>query len=503
MKKAVGGVLEPFLQRFSKSLNHIAEVHETACNTAFAGMLFLPLLKRIVKSNVPLIVPLLYLSTMPGEVNFYLKDPDATLSPIYLLFKYNGQKLKYYPGQSIKPGNWSKKKQRVKNNNQTTADGRHLLNDLLDNLVKECNSAYNAELKNGTPLPGTLKKHLDNFIDQQINRERIDKSKPTLFNLIDQFIAGEIKKKGGREKSSRTLQNYNAVKLHLQEFEKKKRYRIDFDSINLEFFNAYTTFLRKEFVQITRGKDPKKIVGLAHNTIAKDITFLKVFMNKGISLGYTTNLAFKHEDFSYSEEPTDAIYLKESEIEHLFKFDTGNDKLNGVKDMFVAGCWLGLRYSDLKNIRPLNIIEDEGERFIKIQTQKTGADVVIPCHPMVLKVMSRYNNNPTQLPKAISGQKFNEYIKEVCQKAELNEKGRLTTDPGKALCECVSSHTMRRSMASNFYLMGVAPEDLMPITGHTTRKSFDKYIKVSKLDKAKKLNTRIKQLWEKKQLKAV
>jgi integrase len=439
-----------------------------------------------------------------GEVNFYLKDAGKNgKAAIYLIYQYRGNRLKYYFGESILPGNWNTKKQRVKSNRTTTADGKYSLNDLLDNLKKVCEEAYNNEIKNGTPLPATIKKHLDNFIDQQFHQDKIDKDKPTLFSLIDRFIQGEMKKKGGREKSDRTLQNYSAVRLHLKDFEKKKGYKVNFNTITLEFFNSYTTFLKKEFAQITRGKEPKKIIGLAHNTIAKDISFLKGFLNKAVSLGYTTNLAFKHEDFSYSEEVTDAIYLKEQEIEHLFNFDTGNVKLNNVKDLFVAGCWLGLRYSDLSKIKEPNIIEEEGEKFIKIKTQKTGTDVIVPCHPMVLKVMDRYQNNINQLPKIVSSQKFNEWIKDVCKQAGLDELGRLTTEPGKTLYQCVSSHTMRRSMASNFYLMGVAPEDLMPITGHTTRKSFDKYIKVSKLDKAKKLNTRIKQLWEKSQLRAV
>ena len=74
---------------------------------------------------------------------------------------------------------------------------------------------------------------------------------------------------------------------------------------------------------------------------------------------------------------------------------------------------------------------------------------------MVTKVMERYKANPNKLPKAISAQKFNDYIKQVFKKAGLDEKGRLETDPAKPLYECVGSHTMRRSLASNFYLMEV------------------------------------------------
>lgn len=437
---------------------------------------------------------------MPGEVNFYLKDATADRTPIYLLFKYNGRKLKYYPGQSIDPGNWSKKRQRVKNNNLTTEDGQHLLNDLLDNLAKVCKHAYNEEVKNGIPLPATLKKHLDAFVNQ--NDEKVDDNKPTLFKLIDRFISGEIKKSGkrggGREKSQRTLQNYHATKLHLQAFQLKYKYRIDFETITLDFFNSYTTFLRKGFEQITRGKEPKTIVGLSHNTIAKDITFLKGFMNKAVNLGYTTNLAHRHEDFSYAEEETDAVYLKEHEIVMLFRYKAKSQKLENTKDLFVAGSFLGLRFSDYSNVAPENIIEEEGDLFIKMRTQKTGEWVYIPCHPVVLEIFEKYKHHQNRLPKSISNQKFNEYIKKVCEDAGLTEQGRLTTDPEKPLCACIGSHTARRSFATNLYLEGFPVIEIMKITGHRTEKSFMKYIRVSKLDSAKRLNVHMKEMWKKK-----
>jgi integrase len=325
---------------------------------------------------------------------------------------------------------------------------------------------------------------LVDFIDQQKKREDAKKGAPTLYTVIDRFISDYYKKDGEIDKAKRTLQNYNAVKLHLETFSKKKNYRIDFDTITRPFFKEYTNFLRTS-------------LKLQRNTIAKDITILKVFMNRAVSEGYTTNLDFKHREFTYKTEETDSVYLKEAEIEQLFNYDAGSNKLNNVKDLFVAGCWLGLRYSDLKNIKPFNIIEDDGEKYIKIYTQKTGEEVIIPCHPMVIEVMKKYRGNPNSLPKAISRQKFSEFIKEVCKDAELKEKGRMATQPNLELWECISSHTMRRSMASNFYLQGVSPEEIMTVTGHKTRKSFDSYIKVSKLDKAKKLNAKIKKLWQK------
>ena len=56
-------------------------------------------------------------------------------------------------------------------------------------------------------------------------------------------------------------------------------------------------------------------------------------------------------------------------------------------------------------------------------------------------------------------------------------------------------------MATNYYLQGFPTIDLMKITGHKTEKAFLKYIRVSKLDTAKRLNLHIKKNWSELMLK--
>ena len=82
--------------------------------------------------------------------------------------------------------------------------------------------------------------------------------------------------------------------------------------------------------------------------------------------------------------------------------------------------------------------------------------------------------------------------------ADFNEKGRVSTKPKEILADLVSSHTARRSFATNYYLQGFPTIDLMKITGHKTERSFLKYIRVSKLDTAKRLNEHIKANWSRK-----
>jgi integrase len=218
----------------------------------------------------------------------------------------------------------------------------------------------------------------------------------------------------------------------------------------------------------------------------------------------TTNLQFKSKKFSVSWEETDSVYLSENEIAKLFQKDLSNKKrLEQVRDLFVFGCSVGLRYSDYSEVKPENIIVVEGETFIKMRTRKTGEMVVIPCSPEVLQIFEKYAANKNSLPPTISNQKFNEYIKQACREAELTEKGRLLSEPDKELCESVSSHTARRSFATNLYLSGFPAIELMKITGHRTEKAFLTYIKVSQLDTAKRLSKHMQLRWSEKILKAV
>jgi integrase len=82
---------------------------------------------------------------------------------------------------------------------------------------------------------------------------------------------------------------------------------------------------------------------------------------------------------------------------------------------------------------------------------------------------------------------MNQYLKEIGELAELNEMitlkrgGTTVTDKKYNL---ISTHTARRSFATNAYLARVPSIAIMKITGHRSEKSFMKYIKVDSLQSA-------------------
>ena len=423
-----------------------------------------------------------------SEVNYYLKEPQKEgETPIFLKFLYNGKILKYYIGQSVHPKKWNDNKQRVKNNKETTADGKHYLNDLLDNLAKECKVAYNEALKTGIPAPETLRQKLVDFINQN---DPVYTGKISLFDLIERFTRNEIKYKG-QDKSPNTIKTYKTTLGHMKEFMKKDtQYSrgIGFEDINLDFSYKFVSFLRSK--------------GLGQNAVSKDVAIIKVFMNEAVDLGYTENMAYKHRKFTGPRVETDAVYLTEEELMKLYNHNLkDNKKLESVRDLFIFGCYVGLRFSDYSTVKPENIVTINGDCYVKMITKKTGEQVIIPCNPVVMEIFEKYRNNHNRLPRSISNQKFNEYIKDACKDAKLNEVGRLATEPALELHQCVSSHTARRSFATNLYLDGFPTIDIMKVTGHRTEKAFMKYIRVSKLDTALRLGKHIKRSWNLKTLK--
>lgn len=420
------------------------------------------------------------------SVNFYLKHGQGYANHnIYLQFKFDGHRLRYYLQQPVDPKRWNGKKQRVKDADAKTTDGRYRINDLLNTIAQVTIDAYHKEAANGTPTPALLKKHLDAFINQHHEAETIEAARPTFMQLVDRYVKGEIKTmKGhdkGNDKAPNTLKSYQTTKGHLEAYQTRYKTTLDFDNITLDWYMKFTTYLKNQ--------------KLSPNSIGKNIKNVKAFMqmaNKltfeidGKKYPYTTNKEYL--EFGVHNKQGDDPYLSETEIMNFYNFDLSeNKRLEAVRDLFVFGCWVGLRYSDYSNVRPQNIVDVDGEKFIHIKTKKTGGTVYIPCNAVVLDIFNRYQNNPNKLPRTISGQKFNEYIKQAAQMAGLTETGRKPSAPDLPLYECISSHTARRSFATNYYLDGFPTIDLMKITGHSTEKSFLGYIRVTQLQAAKRM----------------
>lgn len=426
------------------------------------------------------------------EISLYLKRPTASQETvIFARITYEGNSFKYYLPEKIKPTYWSKETQRAKQIKQFSQYPE--FNQRLQNIIAGIEDVFRKYVNDNKelPAPEIFKELLDTEIKKKVSeKERLNSFFGYFQDLIKQSVSGTRRHhKTSKPISKGTIKNYNSAYNHLTEFQKTRKKKIDFKNIDLDFYNDYTEFLIKK-------------LKLSSNTIGKDIQVIKMIMNDATERGINTNLSYKSKRFITIREKSDNIYLNENEIEEIENLDLSNDsRLERVRDLFLIGCYTGLRYSDYSILRP----DQMKDGFIETTQIKTGDPVAIPIHPTVKIIVEKYNG---VLPASISNQNTNVYLKELGKRVQCLQntflktttKGGLTIAQNFEKWELLCTHTARRSFATNEYKNGTPAITIMAITGHKTEKAFLRYIKLTPKEHAKLL----KLLWQKRfALKAV
>jgi integrase len=427
----------------------------------------------------------------PTSAKFFLKEPKAKQPTlIYLIFKFgfakieNDQKkyvhLKVSTGEKIDPKFWDFEKCRVKQSDKFPE--RVEINERLNQIQREVERIYRQILNDGgEPDILTLKSKL-----QERFSRKPQKVEETFFPFIDNWIKTVKYIKGPnnspRQISERTRAKYIGTFNHLIDFKKYSNRKIEFDTINQDFYLEFLEYLEKE-IKLGTDENGKPIIKqkLTPNTIGKHISILKTFLKVAKKKGYKVNDSFLGEDFASPKEKVEHIYLTVSELQKMFDLDLSeNKKLEKVRDLFIVASYTGLRFSDFSRLTPDNIYKTDEGTFLKIRTEKTSETVVIPLHIFVRFILEKYKY---QLPKAISNQKMNEYLKIIGADAGINDsviisktKGGERNIESKPKSKLISTHTGRRSAATNMFLAGMPSLKIMKITGHSTETAFLKYI---------------------------
>jgi len=430
-------------------------------------------------------------------VNYFLKRPDAETSTVlFARICYNGNILKYYIPESINPKYWNSRTKQAK---QTDKFREHSeFNQRLKDIASDIGSTLlNYKNNKGGEIPNPETFRL--LLDQTIKRKEPERKEAKTFLSFFQEII-ELSKAGVRVHpkkhtpiSSNTIKTYLTTLSHLQDYQTLKKKKIDFDTIDMEFYNDFKKFLMKG-EKINKKTNQKEPLILSTNAIGKHIQIIKVVMYEAVESKLTTNISFQNKSFITVREDSESVYLNEGELRELENLDLSkNKRLKTVRDLFLIGCYTGLRYSDYSILKP----EQIKDGFIEITQIKTGDPVVIPVHPTVQRIIDQYSG---KLPKSITNQKTNEYLKELAQKVQVLKtpvtitftKGGLKLSETFEKWELITSHTARRSFATNEYEAGTPSITIMAITGHKTEKAFLKYIKLKPKGHAKLL----KQHWE-------
>ncbi|CAM1346374.1 tyrosine-type recombinase/integrase [Tenacibaculum crassostreae] len=403
---------------------------------------------------------------------FNLKDKKKNgLTLIYLkaYFKKEGKRFVYSTGESINPNEWDFKNRQPNNLTGRTsqADSHRTIKRQLDRysnlflLITETYKNTNQEL--------TVEKIRQEF-DKEFKRVTAGKNK--FYEAYDEFMSFKQK---NQEWSKATIKRYNNIKALLEDFEKSKKYKITFDTINQKFYTEFT-----DFCMVNRGH--------INNTFTRNVGLVKTFLFWALKNGHT----YKADFINFKKKPkviTNQIALRKEDLETLLKSKMPSKKLERVKDVFIFSCVTGMRFGELKFVSR-NIIE--GKTLLLKEEKGSGKKSrEIPLSSIALHVLEKYDYT---LP-IIANQKFNDYIKDVFEEAGYTHNVVKTSTRGKEVIreempfyKRISSHTARRTFITMMKRNGKSDKLIAEISGHNDMKTLNQYYQVSNEDVKEAVN---------------
>lgn len=277
-----------------------------------------------------------------------------------------------------------------------------------------------------------------------------------------------------------SITKFNVIRNKMIRLEKHIGKTIFLKDINENFKNNFANYYLQE--------------NYSTNTAQRELNIIKTFCKFAKRKGLAVHPEADFIKLPKAEVPK--IYLDFKELEEIERADLEHEHLENARDWLIISCYTGQRISDFMRFTKQMIRTEKGKQLLEFKQVKTGKLMTIPLLPKVVEILEKRKGD---FPRAISDQRYNEYIKDVCEAAKLKTKvegkKQLNTSDKKNITimrnvygtydkyELVTSHIGRRSFATNYY--GEIPTAfLIYITGHSTEKMFLNYIGKSNKDMA-------------------
>lgn len=323
---------------------------------------------------------------------------------------------------------------------------------------------------------------------------------PLFGKFITEAQEGKHLQKNGKRIKDDSILNYKYLELLLRKFSMFKNFTIRIKDVSNasdvqfreekkywgEFYLAFTSYLYDD-------------LGHYDNYVGRMIKLLRSFFNylineKGMQIGVF------HRKFYVPHEDVDIVVISPERLNYLVHAAEPekvlSDDLKKVKDVFVFGCAVGLRFSDLMSLTRSNLEVINERMYIKMQSKKTQAftRVKLPAYAVnLVNFYSKYYENSLipRFTKAYMNKKI-KIIMEIygfTEPIERNRQKRGLPEPmykssasktGFRFCDAVTTHTMRRSAITTLLSLGMKEQMVRQISGHSPNsKEFYRYVSFS------------------------
>lgn len=397
---------------------------------------------------------------------------------IYVVFNW-GERYKISIGKKILPELWNKKtKEAYISNDMPQLQQRHLkrLNKYI-NQVKEIVAENFEQLKYWNDSLGYEARNIIREKINKIGQEEVKEEKKKNISVLDfvqkviDDMPNKLVKRTGKFIDERTVGHHKIIKKRLEKFFAFKKWGDGtFDLFNKKFENE----MEKWMLQ-TEEYTP--------NTVCATFSVMKVWLNQAEEEGLIKDGSF--HSWKSKGYDVEHIYLNEEELEKIYKVDFSeyqrkhpNTTIEQTRDLFIVASKVGLRISDLNSLNSSNW--DMDNKTVQVHTKKTTKTVLVPLSKEVVAIYKKYQG---KFPKAIDKTHFNNHLRKIGEMAKINQTIFVKSNSGgkieieeKKKYELISSHTARRSFATNLYIKSKNARMVMEFTGHTTEENFRKYI---------------------------
>lgn len=396
-------------------------------------------------------------------VKIYVDKPSRRRSVLRLVLSLGGSSDVFLP-EKVNPAYWDKEDQKLRTDSGVPVDDRNenqSINTRLAEYKLQAQKIFDLRRLNDEPANhATVAEDLRFKIKGEMPKRK------DFWGFVDQFIE-QKKQLKGEVKSDRN----SIINSYLQSVDLLMEYEKIYGPLSFKSFNAG---MYANLMALMRDKKGYKI-----NNAGKHIKVIRTFLNGAIKAKVTKEDEYK-STFKFIESESHEIYLNYDEIDAIANLRLDDEKYGTQRDLFIVGCYTGLRYSDFGTLKPHSFVDG---RYIQKMQQKGGKKVFIAIHPNLKPILEKYDY---RLPKVAPNGLMNRYLKEIGEDAGITDNIYYTEKTLKGYverscrkCDLIKTHTARRSLATNLYLSEYPVPSIMKITGHKTTEDFLKYIRVT------------------------
>ncbi len=317
---------------------------------------------------------------------------------------------------------------------------------------------------------------------------------PLLRKFINEAKKGKHLQTNGKKIKPLSVKNYHYLELLLIKFAEEKKIVIRVKNIAglsktqfevekkywKDFYFQFTSFLYDDLNHFD-------------NYVGRLIKLLRSVLNY-LNSEKNLNIGLFYKKFYAPSEDVEIIILSPERINYLI--DTKelelslSDDLQKVKDVFIFGCAVALRFSDLKALNKSNLEIINQRMYIKIQSKKTQTYTRVKLPEFAINIIKKYskqyvNKLLPEFTKAYMNKKV-KVIMETYGFTEIIERTRqkrgipvhiLKNNKHYRFCDSVSTHTMRRSAITTLLSLGMNEQMVRQISGHAANsKEFFRYV---------------------------